>query len=176
MAWGITLLYPLLVYLGLGQFEPRWIALCLLAVALSRAIMSRDPVWLAAAAGAMLLAMLSILGNHSLPLKLYPVLVSTVMLAVFGLSLLHPPSAIERIARITDPELPPEAIAYTRKVTGVWCVFFVANGGIALATALWATDRIWALYNGLIAYLLMGVLFLGEWLIRQRHRARGQRG
>lgn len=176
MVWLATLLYPLVIYLGLGRFEPRWMALFLLAMVLARAIISRDMVWLGAAVGTLLLAIVSILGNQSLPLKLYPVLVSGVMLAVFGLSLRHPPSAIERIARIQDPQLPPEAIAYTRKVTEVWCVFFIANGGIALATALWASDRVWALYNGLIAYMLMGVLFVGEWLVRHRLRARSQRG
>ena len=43
---------------------------------------------------------------------------------------------------------------------------------LALATALWASDKTWALYNGLIAYLLMGALFAGEWLVRGRVRAR----
>ncbi|HEV2607375.1 MAG TPA: hypothetical protein VGT79_05280, partial [Xanthomonadaceae bacterium] len=109
-------------------------------------------------------------------LKLYPVLVSGVMLVVFGLSLRHPPTAIERIARLHDPQLPPEAVAYTRKVTEVWCFFFIANGGISLATAIWATDRVWAIYNGLISYVLMGILFAGEWLVRHRLRSRNQHG
>jgi uncharacterized membrane protein len=168
LVWLATLLYPAIVYVGLGRFEPRWMALFLLAIALTRAIASRDPVWLAAAAGASLLALVGMLANHSLPLKLYPVLVSAVMLIVFGLSLHHPPSAIERIARLTDPELPPAAVAYTRKVTEAWCIFFIANGSIALATAMWASDRVWALYNGLIAYVLMGAMFAGEKLLRHR--------
>jgi len=32
--------------------------------------------------------------------------------------------------------------------------------------------EIWALYNGLISYGLMGLLFAGEWLVRRRVRAR----
>jgi len=176
LVWLATLLYPVIIYFGLGRFEPRWMALFLLAMVLSRAIISRDAVWLGAAAGALLLVIVSMLGNQSLPLKLYPVLVSAVMLTVFGLSLRHPPSAIERIARLHDPQLPPEAIAYTRKVTEVWCVFFIANGSISLATSIWASDRVWAIYNGLISYVLMGVLFVGEWLVRQRMRARSQHG
>jgi uncharacterized membrane protein len=167
---------PLIVYVGLGRFEPRWMALFLLAIALARALFSRDPVWLAAAGGALVLVAASMLGNQSLPLKLYPVLVSAVMLAVFGLSLRHPPSAIERIARLHEPDLPPQAIAYTRKVTIVWCAFFIVNGGIALTTALWASDRTWALYNGLISYVLMGLLFAGEWLVRRRVRRQNLHG
>jgi uncharacterized membrane protein len=37
---------------------------------------------------------------------------------------------------------------------------------------LWASERVWALYNGLIAYLLIGTLFAVEWLVRQRVKAR----
>lgn len=172
LVWLATLLYPLVIYFGLEWFEPRWLALLLLAIVTARAAISRDPVWIAAAGGALVLVIVSALANEILPLKLYPVLVNTVMLGIFAVSLRHPPSAVERIARLREPNFPPEAVAYTRKVTMVWCLFFVCNGGIALVTALWASDRVWAAYNGLIAYVLMGLLFAGEWLVRQRVIAR----
>lgn len=167
-----TLAYPLVIYLALGRIEPRWMALLLVALALARAWVTRESFWLAAAAGAAVLGLASLLGNAVLPLKLYPALVSAVLFAVFAASLVRPPSAIERLARLTDPDLPPAAVAYTRKVTQVWCGFFVLNGAIALATALWASHEAWALYNGLLSYALMGALFGGEWLVRQRVRAR----
>ena len=63
------------------------------------------------------------------------VLRALVMLAVFAVSLRFPPSAVERIARLSDPDLPPQGVAYTRRVTQVWCGFFVFNGAAALATA-----------------------------------------
>lgn len=172
----LTLAYPALVYLGLGRFEPRWLALLLAGLALARALATKERVWLVAAAGALLLAAVTALGNHALPLKLYPVLVNAVLLAVFGASLAYPPSVIERLARLREPDLPPEGVAYTRRVTQVWCGFFAVNGGIALYTALWASDAVWALYNGLIAYGLMGLLFLGEWLVRGRVKARAAHG
>jgi uncharacterized membrane protein len=64
--------------------------------------------------------------------------------------------------------MPPHGVIYTRKVTWAWCGFFALNGTAALVTALWASERIWALYNGLVAYVLIGLLFAGEWLVRQR--------
>jgi len=167
----LTLLYPVVIYFGLGHFEPRWLALFLLLIAVVRAVVGRDRLWLAAAAGATVLVVVSMLGNQALPLKLYPVLVNAVMLVVFAVSLRHPPSIIERLARLREQQLPAHAVVYTRQVTKVWCGFFVVNGGIALATALVASDAGWALYNGLIAYVLMGVLFAGEWLVRQRVKA-----
>jgi uncharacterized membrane protein len=82
--------------------------------------------------------------------------------------LFSPQSLVERIARIQHPNLPPEGVVYTRRVTQIWCVFFVVNGGIALVTALWSSFEIWSLYNGLIAYVLMGLLFAGEYIVRMR--------
>ncbi|MCP3102395.1 hypothetical protein LZ198_26335 [Myxococcus sp. K15C18031901] len=172
----VSVAYPLLVYFGLGRFEPRWMALPLAMMAVVRAVATKEKVWLATAAGALLLAASSMLGNHALPLKLYPVLVNAVLLTVFATSLAFPPSLIERLARLREPDLPPSGVAYTRRVTQVWCGFFVLNGGLALGTALWASDATWALYNGLIAYGLMGLLFAGEWLVRRRVRARHAHG
>lgn len=166
----LSLVYPLAVYFSLGRIEPRWVALLLLGVAAARALMTREPVWLAAGAGAALLAACAWLANDALPLKLYPVLVNAVLLAVFAISLRFPPTVIERLARLREPDLPPSGVRYTRRVTQVWCGFFAFNGSIALATALWASDAIWALYNGLLAYLLMGLLFTGEWLVRRQVR------
>lgn len=166
----VTLAYPLAVYWGLGHWEPKDLAGLLVLVALLRAFGSRDPLWRVAAVGAALLAGVSVVGNAVLPLKLYPVLVNAVLFVVFQYSLRHPPTVIERLARLQEPNLPESGVRYTRKVTIVWSVFFVVNGSIALGTALWASDATWALYNGLIAYGLMGLLFAVEWLVRQRVR------
>ncbi|MDY0745029.1 hypothetical protein SNE35_10945 [Paucibacter sp. R3-3] len=172
IVFAITAAYPLLVFFGLGHFEPRWLALMLAALAVVRALGSRDRFWWWAAGAGLLLAAVSALANEALPLKLYPVLVNTVLLTVFGASLRHPPSMIERLARLREPALDAHGVAYTRRVTQVWCAFFIANGAIALGTALWASDKTWALYNGLIAYVLIGALMGGEWLVRRRVRAR----
>lgn len=167
-----TLAYPLVVYLGFGRVEPFWLAIALVALVLVRAWATRDVVWLFAAFGAAILALASLVGGSWVPLKLYPVLISVVLLAVFAASVLRPPTVIERIARLAEPGLPAAAVPYTRTVTLVWCAFFVCNGLIALATALWASNEVWVFYNGFVAYLLMGGLFAGEWLVRQRVRAR----
>ena len=171
-----TLAYPFAVYLGFGRVSPVWLALGLVLLALARAWAARDATWLFAGLGAGLLALASLAGDSWLPVKLYPVLVNACLLVVFGASLLRPPTVVERLARLGDPSLPDEALPYVRKVTWLWCHFFVLNGCMALATALWATDRLWLLYNGLLAYLLMGALFGAEWLVRRRVRARFVRG
>jgi uncharacterized membrane protein len=171
-AWLLTLAYPFVVWFGIGRWDLRWLAGALLLIAVARALGTRDRRWWIAAAGTASLVVASVLADDALPLKLYPVLVNAVLLGVFGLSLRFPPSLIERLARLHEPDLPPSGVAYTRTVTKVWCAFFVGNGTLALASALWASDKAWALYNGLVAYLLMGALFAGEWLVRGRVRAR----
>ena len=170
----VTMAYPLVVYFGFGRFSPVWLALLLAGLLAARAWIARDPVWLAAAAGATLLALAS-RDESWVPLKLYPVAVSTVLLCVFAFSLVRPPTIVERIARLTEPALSAAGVAYTRKVTQVWCAFFVFNASVALLTALWGSDELWLLYNGLLSYVLTGALFGAEWLVRQRMRAREAR-
>jgi uncharacterized membrane protein len=101
-------------------------------------------------------------------LLFYQVVVNLVMLAVFGGSLWTTMPIVERLARLREPNLPPSGVRYTRVVTRIWCGFFILNGGMALFTALRGDMRLWTLWNGMIAYLLMGTLMATEWLVRQR--------
>jgi uncharacterized membrane protein len=79
---------------------------------------------------------------------------------------------VERIARITEPDLAHAAIAYTRTVTKVWCAFFVINGSIALATCVYGDVTVWTIWNGCVSYILMAALMGGEWLVRQSVKKR----
>lgn len=169
----LTVLYPLGVYLAMGRVAPQWLAVLLVLLAVLRAMATRQRFWWAVASGAAVLALASWWRADALAVKLYPVLVNAVLLVVFAVSLRYPPTVIERVARITQPDLPESGVRYTRKVTAVWCAFFVANGAAAAYTAAWCSDATWALYNGLIAYVLMGCLMGGEWLVRQWVRRRG---
>ena len=108
--------------------------------------------------------------NARLAVQAYPVVVSLSVAAIFGFSLLFPPTLVERIARLTEHDLPPSGVIYTRKVTAIWTVFLIANAGVSAVTALWGTLAQWTLWNGLLSYLLMGTLFIGEWLVRKRVR------
>lgn len=166
-------LYPLLVFLGLSHFDARWLAALLILAALVRlAGNGRDArllgLWLAAALFA---GGTTLLSGSPLGLLLYPVLVNGVLLTVFLWSLRHPPTMVEQLARLRQPDLPSAAVAYTRKVTIAWCVFFAVNGAVAAAT-IGLGRGWWTLYNGLIAYGLMGALMGGEYLVRKRVQGR----
>ena len=155
------------IALGQGQIEPRVMAGLLAFAGLMRITQlgsGRAARWWLAAT--LLLALAAVWSNGLLPLKLYPVLVNAALLGAFAYSLVCPPSMIERVARLREPQLPQRAIVYTRRVTQVWCAFFIVNGSLALWTALYASAALWSLYNGLIAYLLIGLLLAGEYCVR----------
>lgn len=166
----ITVLYPLLVYFGINYFEPWKIAGILIVLLLIKLATSySDNHW------SRLLLMAGVLycgfvmwSNNLVSLRFYPALVSGMLLVIFSWSLLSPPSIIESLARLQHPDLPPEGVIYTRHVTQVWCGFFIVNGVIALATALCSSFEVWSLYNGLIAYLMMGILLGVEYVVRMK--------
>ena len=168
------LLYPFAVYYGMEHLSPRLFAALLGGLWLARALSNRDKPgsrWMAGAALAFCL-LLGLAGEPAL-LRWYPVLLNLMLLALFGLSLIYGPPLVERLARLQEPELPAHAVLYTRRVTIVWAGFFLANALAVTALTLWAPLSWWTLYTGLIAYALMGLLFAGEWLVRQHVRRHG---
>ena len=116
--------------------------------------------------------------NQSVFLKLYSVVISVVLLSVFGSTLFFEPNICFRFAVMSDKSIAgssyeAQVCAYCRKVTVVWCCFFIINGSIAAYTALHdfgsedLNNKIWSVYNGGISYILMGLLFSVELLVRK---------
>lgn len=163
----LTISYPLAIWLLGDKVEPRWLALSLVLLGALRLGSLGQRLWVGLALGAFALAAVTGFLNVGWPLRWYPVFVNGALLLLFGVTLRRPPSMAERLARLKEPHLPPHAVVYTRKVTQAWCGFFVLNGSIAAATCLWGTDAQWALYNGGVAYLLMGLFAAAEYLVRQ---------
>jgi uncharacterized membrane protein len=173
----IIIAYPFAVYAGVTLFGIGGAAVFIALLFLLRFFLPTvsgslsqqgHTVRLMAAAG-FVMAALSLVMNDAKWFRCYPVAVSLLLLGLFGYGLFRPPSMIERIARLKDPDLPDAAVRYTRKLTFVWCLFFLFNGLIALYTALAATLEVWTLYNGFISYILIGALLLGEYCFRIFH-------
>src|SRR5215831_7157009 len=78
---------------------------------------TQPPPQAQAAASTAVLAAACAWGGGWVPLRLYPVLMNVVLLGVFAASLRRGPSVVERLARMREPDLPPRAVAYTRRVT-----------------------------------------------------------
>jgi len=153
----IGLLYLLLVTGGAGESLP---------------LRLKQNLRLLASAGLMLFAGIFCLATgQSFFIKLYPVLMNLIFLFTFGSTLFLPPNICFRFACLAQKNLPKSHIArrvekYCFKVTLIWCAFFSLNGTVAFYTVFSKSDKIWSIYNGGIAYALMGVLFSVEFLVR----------
>jgi uncharacterized membrane protein/acyl-CoA synthetase (AMP-forming)/AMP-acid ligase II len=156
--------------------SPRWLALPLAGMSCALWVSRRSdrPIDLLASVAMAILAVVVLITDSRFAAMAYPVVINTGLLAYFWSTLRTGPSAIERLARLEEPDLPPEGVAYTRTLTKIWCGFFMLNGLTAAATAAWADPSIWAWYNGFIAYLLIAVLLFGERGLRPLLIARAQ--
>jgi uncharacterized membrane protein len=163
--------YPLLVWIALAHWPVRAVALLALGVAALRFAAAREALAAAAEARGPLVAVVVLCVAAAVtdwrPLLLaVPVVMSGFMAFLFGRSLYTVP-LVERFATPAHPELMGELAGYCRRVTQVWFGFLLANAALSLALALFAPLAMWALYTGLICYVLMGLLFAGEWIVRQ---------
>ena len=166
----LLLAYPVLVFLSVNQGGGMILAALLFLVLAARAILAPAGSRLLPLAGCALVVLYGVTRQDQV-LMWYPVMVNLVMLVTFALTLKRGPSMIERFARLRHPNLPEAARPYLERVTQVWCGFFVINGSLALATVVMGNLQWWAIYNGLISYVLMGALMAGEWLVRPKHEA-----
>nr|AGS53041.1 FIGfam138462: acyl-CoA synthetase, AMP-(fatty) acid ligase [uncultured bacterium contig00031] len=58
--------------------------------------------------------------------------------------------------------------SYCKKVTVVWVVFFICNGSMAAWSIFSGSGIFWAVYNGAVSYILMGILFTVEFIVRKK--------
>ena len=114
-------------------------------------------------------------------LKIYSVVINLTMLFVFGSTLFMSPNIIFRIATMSDKSIKGSSFEqkvykYCHKVTVIWCCFFILNGSAAALTTFAdkifglspeAARKVWAVYNGGISYVLMGALFVIEFIVRK---------
>ncbi len=162
----LLLLYPFLVYFGAQKLEPRWLGVIFAGVYLLRLVFVVRHWW----QRLLLLAVMSLGAfvfwwvNSETLLKLVPVFINAGLASYFGYTLWCPPSVPTRMATLEyHGDLPAVVRGYTVAVTRLWCGFFIVNGSIALVTALFFSRDVWALYNGLIAYIAIGLLFALEY-------------
>ena len=175
---ALSFLYPALVYGLRSVVPPQALAgLALLLIGLRVATLGSEAtrIWRGPliSAGILIAGLATIDGW--IAAKIYPVAVSLAAAYAFGISLWRPPSLIERLARIGEPDMPLTGQAYCRLVTMIWTVWLAVNAAIAALLAILASEEAWALWTGLLAYLIMGMLFGGEMLLRPRRRSPASR-
>jgi uncharacterized membrane protein len=168
-------MYPFAVYFMLGRTDPVLLVITFAALCILRLLAVKNLTLNQRTAGIGLLVIFCSIAAFDAELrmlKLYPVAVNAGAAGFCLYTLLNPPSAIERLSRMLGMQIEGPAKPYTRRLTMVWAVFFVSSALAAAYTALFTSTAIWALYNGLISYLLIGLLIVAEYPVRLAYRKR----
>jgi uncharacterized membrane protein len=162
----LLLAYPLLTHAAVttGLAYLAWAAwLCIAALVL----LSFPGQW--GLAGFALLAAAPLVADTDALLKLPPIIINLALAVWFGRTLAPGEEPmISWFARLVrGTELAPDLARYTRWSTVVWTAFFVSMAAAAAALAVWATPQTWSLFANGIDYLLVGALFVGEYVFRR---------
>lgn len=182
----IAAVYPILVFTLLVVFkvETKILSLCIIALAAAfflSATGSRKTGdkkgaldWKPLLSSVLFLAagLFCFITGKEFFIKLYSVVINLTLLVVFGSTLFLQPNIIFRFATLADKSIlgssyENQVKLYCRNVTIIWCCFFIINGSISAYTTFFCSREVWALYNGGISYVLMGTLFVVEYIIRK---------
>lgn len=176
---ALSIAYPLIVFALGAKVPPIAFALaacCLLTVrAVLRPLPKSRPVRLSMIAAIALIIGLAHVDSLAAA-KAYPVVVSGGLAFFFGASLWRPPSLAEQMAKLGGETISPAIRIYCRRVTAIWAIWLAINTVIAAALAVVGSLAAWALWTGLISYLIMGFIFAGEFLLRRLLRRRHAAG
>ena len=191
----IAAIYPVLVFTLLVVFkvETKILSLCIIALAAAFFLSATGSKktsnkkgaldWKPLLSSVLFLAagLFCFITGKEFFIKLYSVVINVTLLFVFGSTLFLKPSIIFRFATLADKSIAGSSYEnqvklYCRNVTIVWCGFFILNGSAAALTTFadkifglspQEARRVWAVYNGGISYVLMGTLFVVEFIIRK---------
>ena len=172
MFW-LALGYPLLAHLAVvfPDLRLQWLALTwLLGISLGGALLRwRAWAWITLLAGAALLYWLVVAGNGLHALYVPPALIPAALFMLFARSLRKGETPlVTRIARhMHDGTLPEPLVAYTRRVTQLWCGICAGLFLSAVLTAWLATPALWSLMTNLVHYLVLGAVFVLEFAYRR---------
>jgi len=171
-----AVLYPAMVYyfLAVRNIPLRHFSVFIIAFALIAffTVTSKKKSFLQGSLVLLAVGILCLITNSSIILKFYPLLMNVLMFSFFFSTLFIPPNMIFRFATMQDKSIKGsmgerKVEAYCKNVTLIWCGFFIINGSIAAWTIFSGSDILWSVYNGGISYVLIGLVFTGEFIIRK---------
>ena len=97
-----------------------------------------------------------------------PLLINLALAWLFGRTLVRGRvPLIARFAIMEQGTLSAELVAYTRTLTWLWTLLFIAAAAVSLALALSGHRDAWSLFTNLLNYVLVAALFLGEFVYRR---------
>lgn len=164
--------YPLFIHLAVHFEEPvfRAPAVFLLAAGIlyKRLIKPEAAAWAMLAAVGLVTAAVALAGPAKYLFYLPPVVLPALIGWGFARSLLPGRTPlVTAIGERVRGELDPPMRRYTKAVTGVWAVLLAAMATWSALLPWLAGDWVWSVVTNFINYVLIGVLFIGEFLLRK---------
>jgi len=182
----IAVLYPLLVFGALVVFKLpiRYFSIGIVIFAVAYSIVNKQHYKGKKTAGLFITPLILccigtvniILGSNEkyseFILLLYPVLADLAFLIIWITSFFFPPPFAFYFIQIIDKNIksvvPKNRFdIYCFRATLAWCFYFIFDGIIAGITIIIYnhSPKIWYIYNALITYIIMGLIFAGEYII-----------
>ena len=108
-------LMPLFIFLFLDNIQPRYFAIALISMFAARFLMQFKTLPVQKSISVWMVLMLIGMGviafaDNSTMLLSYPVLMNAGFLCLFLFTLIFPPTIVEKIARLQDPDLPEAGV------------------------------------------------------------------
>lgn len=174
LRYAFSVAYPVFIFLSITVFHLpiRIIGILVIVIAFSIFLIRKKDLSSSIMPLSLIgIALIVVLTNNEKVLKCYPLIVNMLLFIPFALSLRNKQNMILSFATMVDRSISWNSHygtveRYCRKVTIVWCLFFALNMIVSAFTIFYSSSFVWALYNGLISYILMGCLFVGEFFVR----------
>ncbi len=164
---------PWVLYWTLSRHDVGVAALTLIAWVIVRTIpilLAAEPQHRAVALRLPLIALVFAVLGWALDDGVWLMILPSATQATFGLAFLRSLKTtpmIETFARMVKPELGPGELSHCRQWTRVWGVYLLALAAVGLVLAEWASLEIWTAYVGVASYVLVGLLFAVEYVVRK---------
>ncbi|WP_428356314.1 hypothetical protein [Methyloprofundus sp.] len=164
----IFLLYPYLVYRGVQEgvvwFAPAVIA----SIYFYQAVKARTKRVRIQKTGIVITLFLGAIFFQDVMAKLIPIIIQLSLMLFFGKTLLRDkgPSLVERFAQLEFPVMPPVLSRYCRHLTIMWTGFFAFNIVTCIFLALFASVEWWAIFTGVLIFMLTAMLMIAEYIWR----------
>lgn len=164
----VFLLYPYLVYRGVKEgvvwFAPAVIA----SIYFYQAVKARSRQVRLQKLAIVIILFLGAAFYQDTMAKLIPIFIQLSLMLFFGKTLLinKGPSLVERFALLEFPDIPPILSRYCRHLTMLWTGFFAFNVLACVILAVAAPVEWWAIYTGVLIFVLTALIMVAEYIWR----------
>ena len=164
----IFLLYPYLVYRGVKEgvvwFAPAAIA----SIYFFQAVKARSKRVRIKKTAIVIILFLGAIFYQDVMAKLMPIIIQLSLMLFFGKTLLRGkgPSLVERFASLEFPVMPSALSRYCRHLTIMWTSFFAFNVVTCILLAFFAPVEWWAIFTGVLIFMLTAILMVAEYIWR----------